>query len=410
MATDQQIAQMPIQEVVHQPGGNGLASPPFQVPLNILGIFGWHNIENGVEACVCDGILIPGTKAKTEFIRLIGRRSFVRRVLLKPGPLEVVASGLTQDHLKLTLTMSFKYEVKDPVYVSSLENPLAELRNLIEGLAVECIHSRSFAEFIGDEGEVRVLLKTRLQGEETILDKYIIHEVLKATPSGDESLVEITRKTRAAAEQRYLVEEEGKNREVEARYTVAIERERVQLDEEIAQRKHEREKEIRELEARSEIIKAAITTLGEVASSGIDPTKLTKEVISTIVEQVPSVQLTSGSRTALPDAQQTISQDNVRNQLEIEKNALASIKNNLGIITYDVLESQSKVKGAIIQIGGCEIIFKCGDNYPQEQPEAIVRFSDGRIQTMEGYWISGVSNSLAQALLVIIHQIDTGDQ
>jgi hypothetical protein len=30
MATDQEIAQMPIQDVVRLPGGNGLASPPFK--------------------------------------------------------------------------------------------------------------------------------------------------------------------------------------------------------------------------------------------------------------------------------------------------------------------------------------------------------------------------------------------
>jgi len=409
MATDQQIAQMPIQEAVLLPGGNGLASPPFQVPMNILGIFGWHNIETGVEACVCDGILIPSTKAKTEFIRLIGRRSFVRRVLLKPGPLEVVSSALTQDQLKLTLTVSIKYEVEDPVYVSSLENPLAELRNLVEGLTVEYIHSKSFAEFVGDEGEVRALLKARLQAEDTISGKYIIHDVLKAIPSGDERLIEITRKTRAAAEQRYLIEEEGKNREVEARHNVTIAREQAQLDEEIAQRKHEREKEIRELEARSEIMKTAISTLGEVAKSGIDPTKLTKEVISSIVERVPTVQLSSDSHTSLPDEHPLV-QATVRNQLEIEKSALASIKDQLGIITYDVLESQSKLKGAIIQTAGYEIIFQCADNYPEEQPKATVRFSNGTTQPMDGYWISGVSNSLAQALLVIVPQINPGNQ
>jgi hypothetical protein len=226
----------------------------------------------------------------------------VRRVLLKPAPLEVVSTALTQDELKLTLTVSVKYEVENPVYVASLADPLAELRNFFEGIAAECIRSRPLLSFLSDEGELRNNLKDRYQNALTIKGKYIIHDVLKAIPSGDESLIEINRKTRAAAHERNLIQVEGINREVESHYNLKIAREEAKLNEEMAQLKHEREKEIRELEARSEIMKTAISTLGQVASAGIDPTKLTKEVIGTLVDRVQNARFASDTAPALPEA------------------------------------------------------------------------------------------------------------
>jgi len=210
-------------------------------------------------------------------------------------------------------------------------------------------------------------------------------------------------------QQSNLIEVEGENREIEASHNLAIAREKANLEELQAQWKHEREKEIRELEARSEIMKATISTLGEVAKSGIDPTKLTKEVISTLVDRVPTIKLTSGQKPILPDVQEPVP-TNVRNQLEIEKSALASIKSYLEIVTFELLESQTKtnVKGAVIQMPAFQIVFKCSDSYPQEAPQVTVHFHDGRTETLEVCWIPGVSNSLAQALLVIVPQINTG--
>jgi len=406
MATNQEIAQMPIQQAVLQPGGNGLASPAFQIPLNILSIFGWHNIEQGVEACVCDGVLVPSTKIKAELARMIGRKSFVRRVLLKPAPLEISATGLTRDQLELTLNVAIKYEVRDPVYVASLSDPLAELKHFFIGITAECLRSRTFEEFISDEGDARINLFHRFQDAFIFSDKYTLGEVLKVIPTGDERLIEIARQTRAAAQKANLVDLEGQNREIEAAHKLNIARGEATLNEEIAQRKHEREKEIRELEAREEIMKTAIAALGKVAEAGIDPAHLTKEVFSAVVNSVQNTRLASSSTPALPNS--PISPPAAEtNQLEREKLAMESIKTQLGIVTYDILELQSKIKGAVIKMTGYEIIIKCTEAYPQEPPQVNIRMDDGSIQSVEGYWISGVSNNLAQALFAIVPQIKT---
>ena len=414
MATDQEIAQLPIQDVVKLPGGNGLASPAFQIPLNILLIYGWHNIEQGVEACVCDGDIIPKTRLRAEFMRLIGRKNFVRRVLLKPAPLEIVASGLTQDKLKLSLSIAVKYEVKDPVCVASLSDPLVELKNFFEGITAEFIRKESFEYFISAEGSVRKRLKERFDETDTFQGVYLINEVLKVIPTGDETLLEITRKTKAAEQQSNLLEAEGLNREVESKHNLKIARDQAVLDEEIAQRKHEREKEIRELEAREEILKAAINTLGDVAGAGIDPSKVTKDVFETLTERIQNTRFASVTNPSLLESTQPqpvieIKQPEV-NQLDNEKRSLESIRNRVGISTYQLLEADQSIKGAIIQMEGYEIIFNCGENYPLEDPACLVRFPDGTSQSVQNYWISGVSNSLAQAVLVIIPQVRTNEK
>jgi hypothetical protein len=409
MTADQDIAQAPIQDVVKLPGGNGLASPAFQIPLNILLIYGWHNIEQGVEACVCDGVLIPKTKIRSELMRLIGRKSFVRRVLLKPPPLEIVASGLTRDLLKLSLTIAIKYEVKEPVVVASLADPLGELKNIIEGISSEFIRLNSFDYFISDEGAVRKQLQNRIQDTDTVKGIYLIYEVLKAIPSGDETLLEISRQTEAAKKQKGLIEAEGLNREEEAKHDLEIARKQADLDDEMARRKHEREKEIRELEAREEILKTAISALGQVAGAGIDPSKVTKDVIGTLADSIQHTHLANVSTPALPespDSQPVIEIDHKEiSQLDKEKRSMESIKNKLGITTYDLLEANSRITGAIVQMREYEIMFKCGENYPFEEPLATIRFPDGTTQSIEDYWFPGASNSLAQAVVTISLQI-----
>mgnify|MGYP001138524585 CR=1 FL=1 len=403
MATNREIAQMPIQQAVLQPGGNGLASPAFQIPLNILRIFGWHNIEQGVEACVCDGVLIPSTKIKAELERLIGRKSFVRRVLLKPAPLEISTTGLTRDQLQLTLSVAIKYEVQDPVYVASLSDPLAELKNFFIGKTAECLRSKTFDEFISDEGEVRIDLYHRFQDAFVFRGKYLISDILKVIPTGDERLVEIARQTRAAAEKAHLVKLEGQNREIDATYNLNIARNEAGLDEEIAQHKHEREKEIRQMEARADLMKTAIESIAEVSKLGVNPTPIVKDVLG-LIDNMQHTQLASGANPALT-ASSSATPAAEEKQLAREKRALDSVKAQLGIVTYDITEQQSKIKDAVIQLHGYQIIIRCPDGYPEEPPLIEAHMADGSTQTFDEIWISGVNNNLAQVLSVIVHHI-----
>ena len=153
-----------------------------------------------------------------------------------------------------------------------------------------------------------------------------------------------------------------------------------------------------------EIMKTAIAALGKVAEAGIDPAHVTKEVFSAVVNSVQNTRLASGTNPALPASPPAPPAVEV-NQLEREKLAMASVKTQLGIVTYTILEMQSNIKGAIIQMPGYEIIINCSDAYPQEAPQVTIRMADGSVQTVEGYWISGISNNLAQALFAIIPQI-----
>ena len=403
MATDAELAKMPISEAVRQPGGNGLASPHFKSPLNFFDLFGWQHIETGVEALICDGELVESTRYTKELARLFGRRRYVRRVLLKPAPLEIAATSLTADQLELTLTVAVKYEVSDAVYVASLQDPLAELTNLAIGVVAEYIRTRVFTELVADEGAVRAHLQERLSRSPSIEGKYVVYEVLKALPSGDERLIEVERKTRAAKAEAELTDATGQNKLTESNYQRKIDQAKADLQDDLDRRKHERELERMRIDRQTELAKAAIVTAGEVAKSGMDPTKITNGIVGLLIGQVPESRpaTTDGSAgtTHLP----LLSEGQAR-QGKLEHLALASIKDRAGIVTYEVIESRGRVRGAVVQMLDYEIAMECNENYPTSEPAVTVRYPDGRSFQPKVLWISGVSNSLAQVVLGVIPQ------
>lgn len=406
MSSDSSISFMAIQDAVNQSGGNGLCSPAFQPPLDFLIVFGWQNVEQGVEALVCNGEVIPHTKLKSDFLRLIGRRSFFRRVLLKPAPLTIISEALSKDELKVSLEITVKYEVKDPVYVSSLQDPIAELSNMLEGVTAECIRAKTSNELVGSQGNLREWLLERLSPSALIKDKYTINDVLKVIPTIDELYIEVRRQTNEAILKKGLVDADGENRKIEAKYNLDIKRQEVELQTQIDQKEHERVMEKLELEKRAEVAKTAIAALGQVAGSGIDPTRLAREVIGNLVDPLANhkhtIQLTEGEveSNILPRLGTS------SHPQEAESKAIESIMGKVGIQTFEIMPSGNNIGGAIIQTPTFDIIFKCTEQYPADRPEAVVRFSDGDTLLPVDYWVDGVTNRLAQAILAIIPQVN----
>jgi hypothetical protein len=396
-----QLATMPISEVVRQSGGNGLASPAFETPLNFLGVFGWQHVENGVEALLCDGELVPNTRIRTDILRLFGRRRFIRRVLLKPAPLEVVAEALTADQRKLALDIAVKLEVRDPVYVASLENPLAELTNVMVGIVSEYIRTHNLHDLMMDSGQTREALLDRLINTTSITRHYQVIEVLKALPAGDESLIEVGRQREIARAEADLIDARGQNELIEARYRAAILRGEAEIQEEIANREHQRRLELAAQEGKLSLAKTAIETLGQVATSGIDPMPLAQDIINRLGDSTHRVEAgtdrSSAAQGELPRPQSS--------QVQIEGEMLESIRESVQMLAYDVATSGDQIRGAVIQMPGYEIVFACDKEYPSSKPEISVRFPDGRMMQPNQGWIPGVTTSMAQAVLVIAAQI-----
>ncbi|NLS80074.1 MAG: hypothetical protein GXY76_22770 [Chloroflexi bacterium] len=390
---------MSISEAVRQPGGNGLASPAFQASL-FFGVLGWQNVESGVEALVCDGELVPHTRTMADFMRLLGRRRFVRRVMLRPAPLEVSAAALTSDQRQLTLTIAVKYEVTNPVHVASLQSPLSELTNLAIGTVAEYIRTKTFGELVGGGDATRARLLECFGHVTSIRDGVAILEILKAEAVGDERLIEIERKTAEAKAAAALVDTEWRNHVIEAGYQEQIRRGQAAIEEERAQREHARDMEKMRLEKQAGLIEAGIATLGQVAASGMDPTRLTQEVANLWREQIQNPGQDGVKEIASPKATAGLPEGKAA-LADTERTALASIKDSIKMVSYEVIESQGRVKGALIQMSGYEIVFSCDENYPQARPLVTVRYPDGRSLQPQVFWVPGISNSLAQAVLVV---------
>lgn len=403
MRRDEDLFRLPINQVVKLEGGNGLASPAFHAPLTFLGAFGWQHVEEGVEALVCDGEVVPRTHFTTDWLRTLGRRKFLRRVQLQPAPLtDVRATALTSDQIELTLTVSVKYEVVDPGYVASLQDPIGELTNLVIGCAAEFIRSKSFESTVGDEGRLRPLLKQVLEREPSIRGRYSIVQILKALPSGDDRLIEIVRQRRIAAAEHGLTEERGKNRLIEAQYDQQIAARKADLQEMMADRQHGRQMEELHAKLAAETQQSFLQAFADIAAAGMDPSKL-----APLLTSDRSSVKTQG-RGLLEDRSQPIPESNrggdQDSPVERERAALASVQAAGHIDSFELLLAGGELVGAIATAPSYEVVLRCGETYPADAPEVTVRFKDGSSFSPSLHWISGVNNMLAQALVAVLPQ------
>jgi hypothetical protein len=269
------MASAPIVEVVRLPGGNGLASPLFEMPSEFFRVFSWQHIEIGTEALIVDGEVLRQSDGIVNPFGLLFRKQYARRVLLRPAPLtDIQASALTQDQLDLRLTLSINYVVRDPMLVASMEAPITTLTQLSAGIAAEHIRGSTLAQIVGDEGALRVALREKMNASPSLHEAFEIIEVLKAVPEGDERLIEIIRQTRAEKSRASLITAQGKNLLAEEQVARQIARMRLGVDEERKEADHQRVMVLREAELRAQNLQSMAAAMALAASTGTDTAKL----------------------------------------------------------------------------------------------------------------------------------------
>lgn len=275
MSGTRDLASAPISEVVRLPGGNGLASPLFEMPSEFFRIFSWQHIEVGTEALIADGEVVRQSDGIVNPLGLLFRKQYARRVLLRPAPLtDIQASALTQDQLDLRLTISINYLVRDPQLAASMEAPITTLAQLAAGTVAEHIRGGTLAQIVGDDGALRVALREKMNASPSLHETFEIIEVLKAVPEGDERLIEITRQTRAEKARTSLITAKGKNLLAEEQVAQQIARMRLGVDEERKEAEHQRVMVMREAELRAQNLQSMAAAMALAASTGTDPGKL----------------------------------------------------------------------------------------------------------------------------------------
>ncbi len=407
MTTDQELIRLKIKDAVKPPEGNGLSSRVFQPPFNFMFIFSWVDVEQGVEAIVCDGQTVQKTQLKSDMQRLIGRKRYYHRVLLKPAPLVVNSTAFSKDSLKVKIETSVKFEVIDPGYVCSVQSPVDELSAVTSQAVADCISNYISSQLISENSGIRDYILTQMRKSNIVIDHYDVIEVLQVVPSIDERFMEIEKKTKEASLKAPLIQAEKANELRAARVDLQIESEKDVLSQKILDKEQERRMELEILKQRSETIRAGLEAIKGMAMGGIDPTIFTRDVLSAInlPGQLSSdqSQLTTQDKHYLPSSLDKNEVDKAQ-LLEKEKSAIIAIKPSLKIVNHEVSFGPTGII-ALVQFESYEIIFSCGSNYPEETPDATIRYYDGNEKTPQNYWFPGVSNLLAQALTYIIPQV-----
>lgn len=406
MITDNELVKLSISEAVIPPNGNGLSSRAFQPPFNFLCIFNWINIESGVESIVFDGHPITKTELKGDLLRLIGRRRYYHRVLLKPSPLEVEREAISKDQLHVKMKTSIKYEVINPGYVCSVQSPLVELSEIVNQAMGDCISAFDSEYLISQNEQIRSFVYTRIQNSQIVKNNYRIIEVLQIVPTIDERFIEIKNEITEAEINAGLIDITGKNDVLANTYETTIKKENEKLNQEILDRDHERTVHMEIIKQNAETLRASFDALKGLAASGIDPTAITRDVIS-LMNQTnkyhsanPQIQSTDNSNLLLSIDGDT---DYEAQQIEKEKTALNLIKQDIGLLTYNIIKNAQGFF-ALLEFEKFEIHFSCSTNYPIEPPIATIRYQDGTEKKPENYWIPNVNNLLAQSLIKIISE------
>lgn len=270
-----QISTSSIYEAVKLSGGNGLASPLFEIPTGFFGLFSWQFVEEGTEALIIDGKTVRRGDPAFNIRTMFGRKMLARRVLLRPAPLvDIAATSLTADQLSLTLTLSVQYTVANPQYVSTLERPIEVLQQRVIGAIAEYVRSDSLTAILQDDGTLRAELRERLNEAASIREGFTIVEVLKALPSGDERFIELARQARMMEMKQPLIALENQNKIAAFSAEYQIDMLKLQRDEQRRNAEHQRQMQQQQADLDAQKFQNMAASLGLAASTGNDPSRL----------------------------------------------------------------------------------------------------------------------------------------
>lgn len=393
------IQQMTIEEAVSvKKGGNGLASQAFPLRLAWLGLLGWVEVEPDKECMVVDGQRVIW-KTSLQFLpmRLLGKPTIARRVLLAPEPQEIPSvEALSSDQWNAKMNAKIILRVKDPLLVRS-EKPLEELKQMAQGVIAEHIRTHKRDILISDTGALRQALGMRLR-EQRALQGLEIIDVPNAV-TVDERVIETHRREiieRATAD---LVQRAGENKLTEAEYADRIARLNADLEESLKDLEHQRDMERRQLEARAMTLQGVITAVGQIAASGLDPSNAIKEIKDLVLPSEPAP--TPGP----PPAQPAIS---ATSRLTTERQMMSESQSDLGILEFSITPNVSDPNSpgeAHITFPNHILHIVCSADYPAAAPTVQVETNHQTPVNIAIPW--SPTYNLVMALTFALTQLDT---
>ncbi len=226
-------------------------------------------------------------------------------------------------------------------------------------------------------------------------------------PEGAERLAEIDRQRQEAEARRELIDGEGQNALKVAQYTLEIERQKAQVEDDFANRQFVRQWHLQNSELRTQLTMKIIEEYVSGLSSGLADEQRLAQQLSDIT------QFTSQSTPQMPDVPQSLPTPNTITDdhssiLDREIDALKKLE-SAGVITnFKIqLDGDNRIKAFIKKLT-INIEAKCPIGYPIIAPKIKIHFSSGHIKVPDSreYWRTGVSKTLAEAIEIVLKQID----
>jgi len=389
--TDDQIMRMPIGDVVRpENGGTGLASAAFQIPLTFLNIFGWENIDSEVETLVVEGKNISRTRLRGEVMRLLGRKTFMRRVLLKPAPLDIMVQALTKGtpQFSVAVTVTVQYRLEDAARVASEMLPLRTFESIVQGILVQYIRQYSQDELLTTPHNLQMPLEVAIRSDSTLALLFNEIRILKLIARGDERVIEVHRATAEATAQIGLTLQQNESKAISARYDIKIDEERAKLNQQKADAQHQRDMEILQHNSQAQLQQTLLNAIAATASAGGNVEAIVRAAAGLLPGSTPATPLAALGRgtsdltlpisSAVPDAVDRIA---------LERAALTDGQTSLGYIGFDILQAGDTLTGAILTFPSYRLMIQCLPDYPSSAPLGTARYLDESQRALDVIWM-----------------------
>jgi len=364
-----------------QRGGNGLATGklPYKWLLN------WRTFVYVEPNEYC---AVVGGKRKIPSSRRLTKSPFepnpsIKHVLLYPEPRQnITVQGIrSSDQWLVTLTVSVKYEVVDPVRVAGLPDPISELDQLIQGALIDYIGKHQAASFTGSEKQVKEVVLGVLKESET-LRSFKIVEVLKAQAQPEQGAIEPIRDLGIEDKRRELAEKQAARKEVEALVNARTEDIR-------ALGPFKRELIKLRLTQGPAVFQSVFEKFAAVAEQGGASQSQLLETFDRLVTEF-SGSMNVGESVYEPITMRQLPASQALSRREREESELERLISRSVINNYQLIVKGEQIRGVEVNLPGCTIKLSCLGSYPEKPPRVIVLDKQNRAYPIDDTpWQSG---------------------
>ncbi|MBA3816183.1 MAG: hypothetical protein H0X29_06630 [Parachlamydiaceae bacterium] len=363
----QRIKGMKLKQAITE--GNGLVSNPYR----IVKTYDFVEVkDSGAECIVIGKHVIRQTSGYFAPMRLIGKPIFAKRVFLGTKVLDIsksedISSNNWPTEVTVSLIFKLKNKMKDIQEILIKEDPLREITDQAQDLIRNYLREHDQISLRKDTGQLGENILLKLQ------EKLIHYEILRVNVlkiDGQMGPLAIDQAKQVTDAKSALIELEGVNALLEARFSIQIEWLKAALRNWIAEKDYKRQLGLRREELNTATLSELITFTKEIVVRFGDP-DLASQAFQNILKFVDKT------------ANQDVQKDKVMSSMpaRISENKAAEMhQSRIGYKAFEIEQNTANVaipSHAKFHFDGYSLLVDCSEDHPATPPRMRIVLKEG---------------------------------